>query len=106
MLLYTYDCLVISDRGEAVLQNEIGNYFSLKESSIDTPTKYLGGKLRMVELENCQKCWEFGLKQYFEESVQNFLNYLKKRGYGLSANYMTPMTFGYRPKNDNIGWRA
>ena len=37
----------------------------------------------MVKLENGQKCWAFGSKQYVEESVQNVLNYLKKRGEGL-----------------------
>ena len=32
VLLYTDDCLVISDRGEDGLRNEIGKYFSLKDS--------------------------------------------------------------------------
>ena len=32
MLLYTDDCLVICDRAETFLRNEIGNYFELKES--------------------------------------------------------------------------
>ena len=50
MILYTDDCLVISDRGKAVLQNKIVKYFILKESSIGTLRQYLGGKLRMVEL--------------------------------------------------------
>ena len=54
------DCLVISDRGEDVLRNEIGRYFSINDSSIGAPAQYLGGKLRMVELENGQKCWAFG----------------------------------------------
>ena len=31
VILYTYDCLVMSDRGKDVLRNEIGKYFSLKE---------------------------------------------------------------------------
>ena len=30
VLLYTDDCLVISDRGETVLRKEIGKYFNLK----------------------------------------------------------------------------
>ena len=50
VLLYTDDYLVISDRGEDVLKNEIGKYFSLKESLTVAPTQYLGGNLRMVEL--------------------------------------------------------
>ena len=100
VLLYTDDCLVISDRGEDVLRNEIGKYFSLKESSIGAPTQYLGGKLRMVELENGQKCWAFGSGQYVREAVQNVMNYLKKRCEGLAAKSVTPMTSGYRPEID------
>ena len=30
VILYTDDCLVISNQGEAVLRNEIGNYLSSK----------------------------------------------------------------------------
>ena len=100
VLLYTDDCLVISDRGESVLRNEIGKYFSMKESSIGAPSKYLGGKLRMVELENGQKCWAFGSGQYVKEAVQNVLTHLKKRGDVLAAKAPTPMTCGYRPEVD------
>ena len=60
VLLYKDDFLVISDSGVDVLRNEIEKYFSIKESSIGAPTQYLGGKLRMVELENGQKCSAFG----------------------------------------------
>lgn len=38
-LLYTNDCLVVSDRGESVLRHEIGKYFSMNESSIGAPSK-------------------------------------------------------------------
>ena len=100
VLLYTDDCLVISDHGERVLRNEIGKYFSLKEASIGAPLQYLGGKLRMVELENGQKCWAFGSGQYVGEAVQNVLTYLKKRGEGLVAKAPTPMSSGYRPEID------
>ena len=100
VLLYTDNCLVISDRGEDVLRNEIGKYFSLKKSSIGPPTQYLGGRLRMVELDNGQRCWAFGSKQYVEEAVQNVLNHLKKQGEGLAAKAVTPMTNGYRPEID------
>ena len=54
----------------------------------------------MVGLENGQKCWSFGSKQYVEESVQNVLNYLKKRGELLAVKAVTPMTNGYRPEID------
>ena len=91
---------MISDQDEAFIRNEIRKYFSLKESSISTPTQYLGGKLRMVELENGHKCWPFGLRKYVEESVQNILKYIKKRGEGLSEKSVTPTNNGYCPEID------
>ena len=54
----------------------------------------------MVELENDQKCWKFGSKQYVKESVKNVLNYLKNRGEGLEEKAVTPMTNGYHPEID------
>ena len=44
VLLYTDDCLVISDNAEKILRNEIGKSFRLKEKSIGDPGKYLGGE--------------------------------------------------------------
>ena len=100
VLLYTDDCLVLSDRAESILRDEIGKYFTLKEESIGAPSKYLGGKLRMIELVNGQKAWAFGSGQYVREAVQNVVTCLKKRGDALGAKAPTPMTSGYRPEID------
>ena len=62
VLLYTDDCLVISDHPESILRKDIGKYFELKEESIVAPSQYLGGKLRDIDLETGQKCWAFGSK--------------------------------------------
>ena len=86
-------------RGDRALKGT-GKYFNLKESSIVPPTQYLGGKLREVELENSQKCWAFGSKQYLEATVKNVTEYLKKRGESLAAKADTPMTSGYHPETD------
>ena len=80
VLLYTGECLVISNHGKLVLRNEIEKYLSLKESFIGAPSQYLGGILCMIELENGQKCWVFGSGQYAGKTVQNILTYLKKGG--------------------------
>ena len=72
----------------------------MKESSIGPPTQYLGGKLHEVELENGQKFWDFGPNQYVEAAVKNVTEYLKKRGGGLAAKAVTPMTSDYRPEID------
>ena len=40
------------------------------------------------------------MKQYAEAAVKNVTEYLKKRGEGLAAKSVTPMTSGYRPEID------
>jgi len=52
VLLYTDNCLSISENAENNLRKEIGKYFKLKEESIGSPSQYLGGKLAQVTLEN------------------------------------------------------
>ena len=42
----------------------------------------------------------FQCHDYVREAVQNVMNYLKKRGEGLSAKAVTPMTSGYHPEID------
>ena len=103
MLLYTDDYLVISDQGESVLRSEINPFFELKQASIGTPSKYLGGKLRIPELENGQKCWAFGSKQYVEAAVQNIVDYLKKHCESLPRKCVTPLLAGYCPELDMSG---
>ena len=100
VLLYTDDCLVLSERADSVLRDEIGKYFELKEESIGKPSQYLGGKLREVELDNGTKCWAFGSTQYVHAAVENVETYLKKRGLSLPAKAPEPLTKGYRPEID------
>ena len=79
VLLYTDDCLVMSDRTESVLRHEIGKYFKLKDSSIGSPSKCFGGKLQEVMFQDDQKCCAVGSKQYVEGGAKNVVDYLKKR---------------------------
>jgi hypothetical protein len=55
------------------MRKEIGKYWKIKEESIGPPTKYLGGKLREVELETGVKAWAFGSHQYVQAAVNNEL---------------------------------
>ena len=66
-LIYVDNCLVISDRDESMIRNEIGRYFCLKEEFIGDPGQYLGKKLSGVVIENGLKTWDFGSKQYVED---------------------------------------
>ncbi len=100
VLLYVDDVLVVSERGEAILRTEIGQYFELKEESVGPPDIYLGGKLRKVKLDNGVNCWSFGSAQYVKSAVTNVETYLKKRGESLPARAKTPLSNGYRPEVD------
>ena len=80
VLLYVDDCLVISENPEAILRQELGKYFTLKEASIGPPDIYLGGKMRQVVLENGIKAWSFSSSQYVQEAVSNVHKYLTERG--------------------------
>lgn len=103
VLLYTDDTLVISENAEAILRNELGRYFELKEESIGTPSLYLGGHLSLVELENGVKAWAFSSSQYVKAAVKNVEDYISKpenKGWKLPKKADTPMSTSYRPELD------
>ena len=58
-LLYVYDYACISTESEKILCDEIGKHFLMKEVLISEPDVYLGGKVRKVELETWDICWDF-----------------------------------------------
>ncbi len=79
-MLYVNDVLVISESAEKVLRKEIGQHFALRDESIGPPSQYLGGKLRLVTLDNGVKAWTFGSCQYVQSAVKNVEEHLAKIG--------------------------
>ena len=101
VLLYTDDCLCISENAENVLKDEIGKYFELKPDSIGPPKIYLGGHCRKVELENGTKAWAFSSSQYVQAAVKNVQAYLDKQDrWKMPSKAETPMVTSYRPELD------
>jgi hypothetical protein len=104
VLLYTDDTLVISETPEAILRQELGKYFDLKEESIGPPKLYLGGHLRLVELENGVKAWAYSSSQYVQAAVKNVQDYLSKPAnvakWKLPSKAETPIQTSYRPELD------
>ena len=70
-MLYIDVCLVISDRANSLLRDEIGQHLVLRKESIRPPSQYLGGKLRKVKLENGTDLWAWGSSQYLQAAVKN-----------------------------------
>ncbi len=50
------------------------------DESIGPPSQYLGGKLRLVTLDNGVKAWAFGSCQYVQSAVKNVEEHLAKIG--------------------------
>ena len=100
VLLYCDDTLVISERGESVLREEIGKYFELKEKSIGPPANYHGEKLQKVTLNNGVEAWSFSFSQYVQAAVANVEDYLKARNQKLPARVSSPFTSNYCPEVD------
>ena len=71
VLLYTDDCIVVSENAESILIEDIGRYFKLKTDSIGPPKLYLGGYLREMTLDTGIKSWYFGSTQYVHAAVKN-----------------------------------
>ena len=103
VLIYTDDILVISDRAEEILREEIGkgeDSFELKPESIGKPSQYLGGKLSEVKMNNGQRAWSFSSGQYVRESVKNVETYLESVHRKLPRRANTPLSQDYRPEVD------
>ena len=103
ILLYTDDCLVLSENPEQLLRQELGRYFTLKEESIGPPKIYLGGSVRKVQLDNGVECWTFSSSQYVQAAIKNVEDYLSKRDddkWRLPAKAETPLRTTYRPELD------
>ena len=100
ILLYTDDCLVISEFGEDILRKELKPYFKLKEESIGHPTIYLGGKVSKVVLPNGVEAWAFSASQYVQEAVAKVEAHLKKQNMKLCNKAILPLVNEYRPEID------
>ena len=103
VLLYVDDTLVISDNAEFILQNEIGSYFELKESSIGPPKMYFGAGIRKVKLNNGMEAWEVRSSQYVQAAVWNVEEYIEKshhKQWKIPNKVETPMRSAYRPGLD------
>ena len=100
VLLYTDDILAIMEEPEEFLRKELGNYFTLKEKSIGSPTQYLGNKVSKVTLENGVECWTFSSSQYVQNAVKNVEGYREKIGLGPLPKVKSPWPSNYRPEAD------
>ena len=96
-LLYTDDVLVISERGDQFLRNELGKYFEVKEESIGPPKIYLSGKMSKVVLENGLTAWSFSLSQYVQTAVKNVKESLAKQDAKWTARANTPLSSTISP---------
>ena len=99
MLIYTDDCLAISQHAREALM-EINKYFPMKPSSIGPPKIYLGGKISKMELPNGVQAYAMSMSQYVQEAVKNVEAHLRKKGLALLKKAASPLTSNYSPEID------
>ena len=103
ILLYVNDALVVSENTESILQNKLGRYFHLKEELISPPTKYLGGRVHKVQLENGAWAWSFSSSQYVQSAIKNVEEYIGRTEtthLKILSKAETPLATSYRPELD------
>ena len=79
------------------LETKLESLFGWRKKSIGDPGKYLGGKLRKVELNNGIDCWAFISTQYVQYAVNNVEQYLKVKVKKLLTKAPAPFQNNYRP---------
>ena len=101
VLLYVDDCLVVSDHGEKMLRQETGKYFKLKQKSIGQLYFYLGGKMRLINIDNGSKEWALSSSQYVVEYLKNVEAYLARKVKKLNAKAGAPISNRYRLETES-----
>ena len=102
MLLYTDDCLAVSQNPKEQLM-EIDKYFPLKPASIGPPKIYLGAKVTKVQLLNGIEAYAMSMSQYVQEAVRNVEDHLRKRDLALLKKAPTPIATNYSPELEASG---
>ena len=96
--MYVDDALIIYDNAQHILEEDIGNYFTMKSGSIGLSTIYLGGHMRKVTLDNGVIAWGFSSSQYVQASVNNVEEHLARTNRKLPSKVLTPIQTSYRPE--------
>ena len=99
LLLYTDDCLCVSEHPREALM-KVNAYFKLKPESVGPPPKiYLSGKVSKHVLPSGVWAYTFS-SQYVQEAVKNVEGYLEKKNMKLMKRVTSPITVDYRPELD------
>ena len=91
MLLYTDDCLCISEHPRQALL-KLDKYFKLKKESLGPP--------KLVQLPNGVVAWALSASQYAQDAVKNVESYLKKNDMHWRKGTNAPLSNNCRPECD------
>ena len=98
VLCYVDDILAISHKAKDVLK-AVQAIFMLKDYKIEPPDMYLGATLSIMKDDGVQG-WGMTSDKYVKAAVENVEQELARVNQRLPSRCKTPMTVGYRPKND------
>jgi hypothetical protein len=83
--------------------DKLDKYFTLKLSSVDNPSMYLGTKLKLTQMSNGVYAWGMSPTKYIKEAVSNCEKHLKTNydgWYALPTQAANPFVMGYEPEID------
>jgi hypothetical protein len=101
-LIYVDDILCIHHDAIPLL-NKLNQYFTLKTSSVNDPSMYLGAKLKLMQMSNGVWAWGMIPLKYIKEAVSNCKKQLKLNydgRYVLPTQAANPFIMGNAPELD------
>ena len=107
ILVYVDDLLII-DKAPNKYMTMVQESFTVKPSSIETPTSYLGADIGKVSYPDGSYAWTMGSYSYVKRAIKNLKKRMEKDGYEFNKklsdpNISVPQPFSsvnYRPELD------
>ena len=104
LLVYTDDCLAISDNPSSIM-DELQAHFLLKPESIKESTQYLGVSILKYFIEGDPMTkWAIGSQDYVKEAVRIIRAKVEQKGSTLKPKANSVMPNGFKPKLDGSGY--
>jgi hypothetical protein len=99
VMVYVDDILALSEDPTRILKSIEGDTVKYKNDKIETPSMYLGAKLKFKEL-NGTECWSITSVDYVNAAVKTIKEALEGKRWKLPSKAKTPMSASYYPELD------
>ena len=95
ILVYIDDLLIIHKEPKEFM-TQIQESFTVKPSSIEEPTSYLGANIGKFYYEDGSYGWTMGSETYTTQAIKNLKKCMEKEGYEYTRNSLKKAPLPYR----------